>query len=120
MSEHKPFYAANSDYSNATFGTLKVVGKIQTQFGYRYQLVCEQCGCQGQTVSQQQLAKTEQGTLKCANSGCSTATTTSVPRSESRGHVEQRLKEGVIMSPRQRMEAAARQAEIDGLEQEGQ
>jgi hypothetical protein len=67
------FYSARADYSNAVFGTLRVVGTIQSPTGFKFLLHCDPtlggCNCRGQVVTQVQLSKTKVGTLKCANSG---------------------------------------------------
>jgi hypothetical protein len=110
--EHKPFYAANSDYSNEIFSdTLRVVGTIQSVTGFKYKLYCDPsiggCGCTGQVVTAKQLAQTEVGTLKCANAGHG-RTEVNRPTAAS---VQIRQKQDVISSPRQRMEVAARAKE---------
>jgi len=113
--ERKPFYAVNADYSNAVFGTLRVVGVIQSPTGFRYKLYCDPtlggCGCQGQVVSLQTLGSTEVGTLRCANSGHGRI----AENRSTDAHVEVRRKVEIVSSPRERAEAAARQAEIAEL-----
>ena len=110
--ERQPFYSMNADYSHATFGTLKVVGKVESRRGYKYLLTCEKCGCQGQTVTQQQLAATEQGTLRCANAACGRT----AENQTTRAHVEVRQKVEIVSSPRQRFQDRQRQEELDALE----
>ena len=104
----------NLDHSNATFGTMQVVGKIENAAGgIRWKISCNICGATGATISQGDLSRGV--TPVCAACG---GKGFSAPQRESRSgaSVEVQRKVEIVSSPRQRLQDRQRQEELDALE----
>lgn len=112
---------ANTDFLGLTSedGFVTITGKRESRAGYTWIATCTKpgCMCVGTQFPHSYLVAGNE--VKCASSGHNSASAAPVQRSESRSYVEQRLKQDVIRSPRERAEALARQAEISAFEQEG-
>ena len=87
---------------------------------YVWAAVCSKpgCMCTGITFTHEYLVSG--GEIKCASSGHDSASTAPVVRRQPEANVQQRLRQDVILSPRQRAEQAARKAEQDAFENGGQ
>jgi len=109
---------ANTDFLGLTSedGFVVITGKREGQRGYTWLATCSKpgCLCSGTVLTHEYLVAGNP--VKCGSSGHASASAEPVPRSESRASVEQRRKQEVVMSPRQRMEAAARAEELKALE----
>lgn len=103
----------NTDHSHDTFGSLVVINKVENAKQVSYLVRCNICNCTGQRITQAQL-EDPKFVVKCANAGCGQ---TSAPR-QYEANVEQQLNKNVVMSPRQRQEQAASQAEREAFAQE--
>jgi hypothetical protein len=105
-----------SDHSGETWGTLQVTHRAENARGVvSYITKCTQCGQSGQRITQAQFEDSRYE-IKCCNPGCGKV---SAPR-EYRASVEIRQREDVVMSPRQRAEAAASKAAREAFEKEQQ
>ena len=103
-----------TDHSGETWGTLQVTHRAENvRGGVSYIVRCTQCGQSGQRITQAQFEDSK-FVIECSNPGCGKV---SEPR-EQRASVEIRQREGVIMSPRQRAEAAASKAAREAFEKE--
>lgn len=77
------------------------------------------CGCTGTTFSHEYLVGG--GVIKCASSGHDSASAEPVARrTYAEAGVQERMRPDVVLSPRQRQEQAASQAEREAFEQEEQ
>jgi hypothetical protein len=106
----------NTDHAASVWGTMRVVQRIENQRQVAYILACT-CGSQGQRVTQQELASGVVPKCRLCNG---TGVTPGDTRRTYDANVEQRVREDVVMSPRQRQEQAASQAEREAFEQEQQ
>ena len=97
----------NTDHSTDTFGSLVVTNRVENAKEISYLVRCAVCGATGQRIFQRQL-EDPNFVVKCANAGCGQ---TSAPRVYD-ASVQQRVREDIVFSPRQRAEAAARAKEI--------
>jgi hypothetical protein len=104
----------NTDHSADKFGSLAVINKAENARGVSYIVRCEICGCTGQRITQAQLNDAKFVPV-CANVGCGQQ---SAPRTRE-ASVQIRQREDVVMSPRQRAEAAASQAAREAFEKNG-
>ena len=103
----------NTDHSTAKWGTLSVTQRMENQRQVSYMTACT-CGAHGQRVTQMELAS---GVVPV----CRLCHGVGVAPGDARrtaGVAEERIKKEVLMSPRERMEAAAREAEVKQLEEE--
>jgi len=76
------------------------------------------CMCSGITFTHDYLVNG--GVIKCASSGHDSASTAPVVRRQPSASVQERLRQEIVLSPRQRAEMAARKAEQDAFENGGQ
>ena len=108
----------NTDHasSQSQWGTLSVAQRIENQRQVSYLLTCT-CGCTGMRVSQQELAS---GIVPVCRLCHGTGVVPGDTRRTYDANVEQRVREDVVMSPRQRQEQAASTAEREAFEQEQQ
>jgi hypothetical protein len=74
------------------------------------------CMCQGITFPHDYLVNG--GEIKCASSGHDSASTAPVARRQSEANVQERVREDIVFSPRQRADMAARAAEQAAFEKE--
>ena len=105
-----PDRAVTTDHATSKWGTLSVTQRIENARQVSYLLACS-CGAQGQRVTQQELAS---GTVPVCRLCNGTGT---VPGDAPRraGTAEQRMKQDIIMSQRQRAEMKARAKEPSDL-----
>ena len=105
----------NLDHSNATFGTMQVVGKIENAAGgIRWKISCNICGATGATISQGDLSRGV--TPVCAACGGKGFSAEPAQReSRSGASVEQHIPQQYT-GPRERAQQAAREAELKALE----
>jgi hypothetical protein len=108
----------NSDHAGETWGTLVVTNRVENARGVgSYMTKCLQCGQSGQRITQAQF-EDNRSEIKCCNPGCGKQSDTR--RTYAEAGVQQRVREDAVGSARQRIDAAAREAEIKAFEQEGQ
>ena len=105
-----------SDHSGETWGTLQVTHRAENARGVvSYIVRCTQCGTSGQRITQAQFEDSRYE-IKCGQPGCGKQSETR--RQPSEASVQIRQREDVVMSPRQRAEAAAAQAAREAFEKE--
>lgn len=104
----------NTDHATSQWGTMHVVQRIENQRQVSYLLGCS-CGSQGQRVTQQELASGVVPKCRLCNG---TGVTPGDARRTYDANVEQRVREDVVMSPRQRQEQAASMAARGAFERE--
>ena len=104
-----------SDHSGETWGTLQVTHRAENARGVvSYITKCTQCGQTGQRILQAQFEDSRYE-IKCSNPACGQPA--SAPRTRE-ASVQIRQREGVVMSPRARAEAAAAKAAREAFEKE--
>jgi hypothetical protein len=110
-----PDKAVTTDHSTSKWGTIQVTQRIENQRQVSYLLTCA-CGSQGQRVSQTELAS---GVVPVCRFCNGTGVAPSDARHSYTASVEQRVREDVVLSPRQRIDAEARKKEIEQFEKNG-
>jgi hypothetical protein len=107
-----PNRGVNTDHSQESWGNVKTTNTIHSTTGIAYQVTCQVCGSQ-MRVTQKQI---NEGYIpKCLSSSCGVTGDTT----RRAGIAEQRVRQDVISSPRQRAEMAARAVEQAAFENEG-
>jgi hypothetical protein len=111
-----PNRGIGSDHSGETWGTLQVTHRAENARGVvSYITKCTQCGQSGQRILQAQFEDSK-FVIACCNPACGKV---SAPR-EQRASVQERVREDIVFSPRQRADMAARAAEQAAFEKENQ
>jgi hypothetical protein len=106
----------NTDHAGETWGTLVVTNRVENARGVvSYITRCTQCGTSGQRITQAQF-EDKRYEIKCGQPGC--GKTSDTRRTYAEAGVQQQLRKEVVMSPRERREAAARAAEVKQFEEE--
>lgn len=111
-----PDRAVTTDHSTSRWGTISVTQRIESQKQVSYLLACS-CGSTGQRVTQQELAS---GVVPVCRFCNGTGVVPGDARRTSDASVQERVREDIIFSPRQRAEQAARKAEQEAFEKGGQ
>jgi hypothetical protein len=111
-----PDRAVTTDHSASQWGTLSVTQRIENQRQVSYLTACS-CGAQGQRVSQQELAS---GVVPVCRLCKGTGVAPGDARRQSEANVQERVREDIVFSPRQRADMAARAAEQAAFEKENQ
>ena len=116
-SNNGPDRAVTTDHSASQWGTLSVTNRIENSQQVSYLLACS-CGATGQRVTQQELASGVVPVCRFCN-GTGTAPGDK-PRERSAGEagVQERMREDIVFSPRQRAEMKQRAEEQKQWEEE--
>lgn len=116
-SNNEPSRAVTTDHATSTWGTLSVTNRIENARQVSYLLTCS-CGATGQRVTQQELASGTTPICRlCHGTGNAPGDTTR-QRTAGEAGVQERIREDIVFSPRQRAEMKQRAEEQKQWEEE--
>ena len=104
----------NTDHAASQWGSIRVVQRIENQRQVAYVLACT-CGSQGQRVTQRELASGVVPKCRLCNG---TGVTPGDTRRTYDAGVQERMRDDVVLSPRQRAEQAANIAAREAFERD--